>query len=117
MITQLELIIAEIETGLASLLALEAPAARLAFKERRQGFAQPHERLPGSILGHFPGPGKLLPPDRIELLLERERRRSLACFKLPIPCRQCPVPDKSCRSSGFGKIHLLLCCGVKAYLV
>jgi hypothetical protein len=70
MIAQVELIVGEIEAGFASLFAFEARAASPAFKEGRKRLAQVQNRLIRSILGDFPGPGKLLPPDLVELLLE-----------------------------------------------
>jgi hypothetical protein len=70
MIAQVELIVREIEAGFASLFAFEARAASPAFIEGRKRLAQVQNRLIRSILGHFPGPGKLLPPDLVELLLE-----------------------------------------------
>jgi len=70
MIAKLQLIVGKIKARLASLLALEAGVPRLAFKERRKRLAQVQKRLIRSILGDFPGPGEVLPPDLIEMLFE-----------------------------------------------
>ena len=104
MITQLELIIGEIEAGFASLLAFEAWAASLFLEESRKRLAQIKKGLVRSVLGHFPRPGEELPPDLVELLLEFERGRFLACLILSIPFRQRPVPHKAARSRSTGKV-------------
>ena len=67
MITQLELIIGEIEAGFAALLAFEAWAAGLFLEESRKRLAQVEKGLIRSIFGHFPGPGEELSPDLVEL--------------------------------------------------
>ena len=104
MITQLELILGEIEAWFAALFALEARTASLSLEEGRKRLAQVQKGLIRSIFGHFPGPGEVLPPDRVELLLEFERGRFLACLILPIPFRQRPVPRDAAGACGSGKV-------------
>jgi len=63
MIPQFELVIGEVETGLAPLLAFEPgttfpfPAFQ-ALKERGERFAQVQKGLIGSVFGDLPGPGR-----------------------------------------------------------
>ena len=54
MITQLELIIGEIEAGFASLLAFEAWAVGLFLEESRKRLAQIKKGLVRSVLRDFP---------------------------------------------------------------
>ena len=117
MIAQLELIVGEIEAGFASLLPLEARTASLAFKERRKCLAQVEKWLIRGVFGDFPRPGELLPSDLIKLLFELERRGLFACFILAIPLRKCPVPYKTARSCGTGKVIGLLRRGMEPDLV
>lgn len=99
---------------MATLLAFEAWTPSLALEEGAKGFVQVQKRLIRCILGDVPGPRELLPPDRVELLLELERAGFLASFRLPVPFCQRPVPSKTSGSCGSGKIGLLLLSRVKA---
>ena len=60
MITELKLIVGEIEARFASLFALEARTASPALKERRKRLAQIEKGLIRSVLRDFPGPGEVL---------------------------------------------------------
>src|SRR5215472_675036 len=116
-ITQFELIIGKIEARFASLLAFEARAASPAFKERRKRLAQVQNRLIRSILGDFPGPRELLPPDLVEVFLEFEGGGFPSCFILPVPLSQCPVPHEATGSCGLCKVGGLLRRGMESDLV
>lgn len=70
-ITQLKLIVRQIEARLTAFLALELGAVRLALKKGGKRLAQIEKGLVRGVLGDFPGPGELLAPDGVELLLER----------------------------------------------
>ena len=117
MIAQLKLIVGQIEARFTSLLAFKAWAAGTALKKRRKRFAQVQNRLIRSILRHLPGPGKLFPPDLIELLLETQCAGLLAGFIVPIPLSQRPIPHKSCGPCGFRKVAGLLRRGLESDLV
>jgi hypothetical protein len=65
----------------------------------------------------MPGPGELLAPDLIELLLEFEGSWFLSCLILPIPLGQRPVPDKSCGTGSPGKVDGLLRRGMESDLM
>src|SRR5712691_4494336 len=98
MIAQLELIVGKVKACFASLLAFELGTALLSFKERRKRLSQVKKRLVRGILGDFPRPGKLVPPDLVELLFQLESCWFLARFILAIPLSQCPIPHKPCSS-------------------
>ena len=111
------MIVGKIEARFTSLLAFEAWAASSALKERCERLAKIEKGLIRSILGDFPGPGELLSPDLIELLLELEGGRFLACFILPIPLGQGPVPHEAAGSGCLRKVGGLLRCGMESDLV
>ena len=85
MIPQLELIVGQLEASFAALFAFERWATGAAFKKGRKGFAQVQKRLIRSVLGDLPGPGELLSPDLIKLLLELYYGGFLASFVLSVP--------------------------------
>ena len=70
MIAQLELIVGKVEARFAVLLALKAWVGGPPFKKGRKRLAQVQNRLIRGVLGDFPGPGELLTPNLVELLLE-----------------------------------------------
>jgi hypothetical protein len=70
MIAEFKLIVRQIEAELASFLAFETRAASLPFKEGCKGLSQVQKGLIRSILGDLPGPGELLAPHFVKLLLE-----------------------------------------------
>ncbi|EFH88666.1 hypothetical protein Krac_10149 [Ktedonobacter racemifer DSM 44963] len=103
MISDLELVVGEIEARLAAFLALELRTASLPLEERRKGFAQIEKGLVRGVLGHIPGPGELLPPDLVEVFFELERRWFLPGFILPIPLGQRPIPHEAGHPCGACK--------------
>jgi hypothetical protein len=58
-------------------------------------------------------PRKLLVLDLVELLLQFHTRRFLTSSVLPVPLSQCPVPDKSRRTTSLCKVSHLLACRVE----
>src|SRR2546429_7960503 len=70
-----------------------------------------------SLRNSWAGPGKLFPPDLIELLLETQCAGLLAGFLAPIPLSQRPIPHKSCGPCGFRKVGGLLRHGMEPDLV
>src|SRR6266849_248467 len=122
MIPKLELIIGKVKACFAALLAFELRSPLLfpllvCFKEVRKCLAQIEKRLIGSVFGDFPGPGKLLPSDLVELLFKLQRGGFLACCVSSVPLRKRPIPHKSRCSSSFRKIHGLLRRGIQSDLV
>src|SRR6266700_2944340 len=85
MIPQLELIIGKIERGARAFFAFELGPTFLcpvlqSFKERSKRLSQIEKGLVGGVFRHLPSPGELFAPHLIELLLEFQCRRFLACF-------------------------------------
>ncbi|GHO50313.1 hypothetical protein KSX_84760 [Ktedonospora formicarum] len=103
MISDLALVVGEIEARLAAFLALELRAVSLPLEERRKGFAHIEKGLVRGVLGHIPRPGEGCSSDRVELLLELEGSWLLLGFVLPIPLSQRPIPHEASHPCGACK--------------